>query len=141
MADVGTSIRTWLIAQSGVSALIGSGSSARCYPDVLVQGASLPAICYYTVSSMPEHLLQGLAGLYHDRIRFDCYALTRLGSIALAQACIDAGLISLRGTYTSIFITAVELDQGPICQQEPPTDGNQSHRYISSFDLIVHYKR
>jgi hypothetical protein len=24
--------------------------------------------------------------------------------------------------------------------QEPPTDGNQEHRYIVSFDMLVHYK-
>jgi hypothetical protein len=24
--------------------------------------------------------------------------------------------------------------------QEPPTDGGQEHRYIVSFDMLVHYK-
>ncbi len=140
MADVNVSLRTWLIAQSGVNALIGSGSSARCYPDVLDQAATLPAILYYTVSSTHDHLLKGLAGLVHDRVRFECYAMTRSGANALAQACISAGLIDLRGLYTSVYISAVELESGLVCYQDPPTDGNDVPRYFTSFDLMVHYK-
>ena len=58
---------------------------------------------------------------------------------AIERAIRETGIDSFRGTVSGYALDGVDFDSGDEYMQEPPTDGNQEHRYIVSFDLLVHY--
>jgi hypothetical protein len=136
MSAIGEAFRTKLLSYATVSAIVGQ----RMYPDALVQRATLPAIIYYTISTQREHSIAGLQKLAHARIQLDCYATTRTAASALSKAIRETGIDAYRGVTSSHTFCGVEFDSGDEYLQEPPDDGNQEHRYIVSFDCLVHYK-
>lgn len=136
MSAIGESFRTKLLSYAGVSAIVGQ----RMYPDALVQRATIPAIVYYVVSTQREHSIGGLQKLAHARIQLDCYAATRTAASALSKAIRETGIDAYRGVTAGYTFCGVEFDSGDEYLQEPPDDGNQEHRYIVSFDCLVHYK-
>jgi hypothetical protein len=136
MSAIGEALRTKLLSYSAVSTLIGQ----RMYPDALVQNATLPACLYYVTSTERENHLQGLSKLAHARFTIECYALTRTTASAISRAIRDTGIDAFRGVVSSHTFCGIDFDSGDEYMQEPPTDGNQEHRYIVSFDMLVHYK-
>ena len=135
MSAIGEAIRTKLLSYGTVSALIGQ----RMYPDAMVEGAALPAVVYYVTSTQRDHMLSGVGKSAHARFTLDCYAATRTTCNAIERAIRETGIDSFRGTVSGYALDGVDFDSGDEYMQEPPTDGNQEHRYIVSFDLLVHY--
>lgn len=135
MPNVGSAFRSLCMTKTAITNLI----STRMYPDVLVQSAQMPAVVYYVVSTRREKLIGKMSRMAHARIQIDCYALTRSGANAIAEAFRTCQLDEYRGTTGSIFFNGIEIEDGEQYIQEPPTDGNQEHRYLTSFDLLVHY--
>lgn len=135
MSAIGEAFRTKLLSYSTVSTIVGQ----RMYPDALKQGATIPAIVYYVISTDREHYVGGLTKAAHARIQIDCYAATRTAASALSKAIRETGIDSFTGTVSNYQFQGVEFDSGDEYIQEPPIDGNQEHRYIVSFDLLVHY--
>ena len=77
MADLGTAVKGYLVANAGVLAL----TSTRIYPDVLPQGYSVAtggALTYTTISTTHDHLIKGLSGIARSRIEIAAFAGTRL---------------------------------------------------------------
>jgi len=136
MSAIGEAFRTKLLSYSTVSTIVGQ----RMYPDALKVNAQTPSIIYYVNSTDREHYVGGLTKSAHARIQIDCYASTRTAASALSKAIRETGIDSFRGTVSGYEFCGVEFDSGDEYLQEPPTDGNQEHRYIVSFDLLVHYK-
>jgi hypothetical protein len=136
MSAIGEAFRTKLLSYSTVSTIVGQ----RMYPDALKVNATLPAIVYYVISTERDHYLGGLLKSAHARVQIDCYSSTRTGASALAKAIRETGIDAYRGATGSYTFCGVEFDSGDEYLQEPPTDGNQEHRYIVSFDCLVHYK-
>ena len=135
MSAIGEALRTKLLSYTTVSTLIGQ----RMYPDALVQGAQLPAVVYYITSTQRDHMLSGVGKSAHARVTLECYALTRTTCSAIEKAIRETGIDSFRGTVSGYDLDGVDFDSGDEYMQESPTDGNQEHRYIVSFDLLVHY--
>ena len=138
-SDVGKALRAKLLENTTLTGLIGT----RFYPDVIPQGAALPAVSYYKISTQREHTLLDCTRLAHSRIQVDCYAEKANGgrdrANDIAHAIRNSGICAFRGTVDGIAIQAVEIDSGDYYDNDPPTDGNQQHRYITSFDFMVHY--
>jgi len=135
MSAIGEALRTKLLSYAAVSTLIGQ----RMYPDALVQNATMPAVVYYVTSTERESHLQGLSKLAHARFTIECYALTRTTASAISRAIRDTGIDIFRGVVSSHTFCGIKFG-GDQYMQEPPTDGNQEHRYIVSFDMLVHYQ-
>jgi hypothetical protein len=121
MSAIGEALRTKLLSYNAVSTLVGQ----RMYPDALVQNAQLPAIVYYVTSTERDHALDGVTKSAHARVTFDCYATTRRVASSISKAIRETGIDVFRGTVEYL--------------NDTPTDGNQEHRYLVSFDLLVHY--
>jgi hypothetical protein len=81
-----SSLRTYLIAQPAISALIGT----RFYPMYLPQGGTLPAITYQAITGSEGNTYEGASGLAQARIQFDLWATTKAQTLALAKALRDA---------------------------------------------------
>lgn len=145
MADPALGLRAYLLAQSSITAIIGSGGNARFYPEVLAQGATLPAASYETISDIPDHCIGtdwGRCGFSQARIAIDCYADTAAASKNLARTIM--GVVSgptarLRGVYGGVNFLDVMIDQAPRTSQEPPNDGSSDARYLSTVELLISY--
>ena len=135
MSAIGEALRTKLLSYQAVTALIGQ----RMYPDALVEGATLPAVVYYVTSTQRDHMLSGVGKSAHARVTLECYAVTRTTCNAIEKAIRETGIDSFRGVVSNYSFDGVDFDSGDEYLQESPTDGNQEHRYLVSFDLLVHY--
>jgi hypothetical protein len=138
MADIGTTVRTFIAGKSGVAALV----AARIYPDVLPQGYRTSqggALVYSVISTQHDHLINGLAGVARSRIEFTTYAATRAGANAIAEAIRTCGLVGHTGAMGTMQILSVMIDGGNQTLDELPTDGGQEHRYLTIFDYQIAY--
>jgi isocitrate/isopropylmalate dehydrogenase len=133
---MGSALRTKLLSVTDVTTLIGQ----RMYRNALPQKSTLPAVVFTTISTTVEHTVSDRTRLAHSRVQFDCYANSRATATAVAQAIQRSGICAYRGTTDSIYFCGTQIDSGDYESEEPPTDGNQEHRYVTSFDLLVHYK-
>ena len=139
MADLGTAVKGYLVANAGVLAL----TSTRIYPDVLPQGYSVAtggALTYTTISTTHDHLINGLSGIVRSRIEFAAFAGTRLGANAIAEAVRASGLVGTTGLVGDVWIESVMIADGVQTLDERPTDGSQQHRYITIFDYLIAYQ-
>lgn len=137
MADVNVAVRTYLLTKTAITDLIGQ----RMYTDALPQSATIPAVAMSTVSETYEHALEGLAGPVATRIQFECYATTRLVSLSIADAIIWCGIDAIKGSYSSINIRSVMVEDGRRCFTEGDNAGGDAQRYVTNFDLLVTYLR
>ena len=134
-ADVSKALRDKILSYTDVAALVGQ----RMYFDVLVQNATLPAIAYYKVSTVREHTISNVTDLAHSRFQFDCYATTAERANDIVHAIRKSGICSFRGTVKDIYFCGAEFEND-LNGFDSPTDGSQEYRYISTFDLVVHYQ-
>ena len=145
MADPALGVRAYLLAQSSVTAIVGSSTSARFYPEVLPQNATLPAVSYETISDLPDHCIGaewGRCGYSQARIAIDCYAATAAASKNLARtimSVVSGPTARLRGVYGGVNFFDVMIDQGSRTEQDPPNDGSDERRYLTTIELMVSY--
>ena len=139
MADLGTAVRGYLVANAGVLAL----TSQRIYPDVLPQGYSVAtggALTYTIIDTIHDHMINGLAGIARSRIEFAAFSGTRLAADAIAEAVRSSGLVGTTGLVGGVFFESVMIDGGVQTLDEQPTDGSQEHRYFTVFDYLIAYQ-
>lgn len=136
MADIRSALRKKLLEASELTTLIGQ----RMYPDVLPQRAVLPAIVFRKISTRTNHDILDLKHLYKSRIEMTCYGASREIADTVARAIRRSGIFTYRGIIDGVTFCGAQLDSGDECDDEPPTDGNQVHRYLTRFDLMVDYK-
>lgn len=145
MADVASGFRTYLLAQSAITNLIGSGASARFYPDELPQGCTMPACTYSKISVRHEHVIGsdwGRSGFAACRLEIECYALTRSQSSDIADTIMDyvcGPLGRLRGVYGNINFLDVMVGDGARTYADSPTDGSDDRRYVTVIEFMVNY--
>lgn len=93
MASIETAIRSALINDADVTALIGT----RAYPMFLAQGYTLPAISYQRITGNRPREMADKTGRVNARFQVDCWAETYSGTSDLAGKVI-AALDNHRGT-------------------------------------------
>jgi hypothetical protein len=135
MADVAESVMKYLLANAGVSALIGD----RMYPDIVKQNDTLPAVAISKISTRHEHTLSNFAGLAHVRLQFDCYSATRLQANQVAEAIRASGIVGVKGTTQGTDIRGARMEDGARYEIDYSNEASDDHRYVTSFDLLVDY--
>jgi hypothetical protein len=135
-STIGKALRAKLLSYSAVSTLIGT----RMYPSALMQGCTLPAVVYTKLSTQREHSMSDVTKLSHTTYQIDCYSNDKDDADTVSKTIQDSGIVAYRGTTEGIVFCGVEIPSGEYDGDESPTDGNQEHRYITSFDLQVHYQ-
>ena len=136
MPDIAATFRSLLVANINVSNLVGT----RVYSDQLVQGASMPAITYFVVDTLPNEHLTGIADVSRARIQVDCYADTRGGANDLADKVRLAMEKQHRGDNSGQFINEISLATGEVHSVDRPEAGSDKRRYITAQDFFVHYR-
>lgn len=86
-----TDLFGYLSTVPALTALIGT----RVYPQSLPQNPTLPAVTYLQVSARPDVAHDGYTGWGWARVQFDCYGITPLVAVAVADA-LRAALIGWR---------------------------------------------
>ena len=92
-------IVTRLKAVAGVTALVGSGTSARIYPVRLPQNVTYPAISYFRVSATRESAMGNDVGNVSARFQIDCWGSTYTSARQVCEA-VRAALKRYRGSAT-----------------------------------------
>src|SRR4030067_952427 len=75
---------------AGVTALIGTGNSFRCYPGRIPHGDEFPAIKWSLISTTPERHLTGKAGYGYTTMMIDCIGTSFDSAKGLADAVVTA---------------------------------------------------
>ncbi len=79
-----------LKADSTVTAIVGSGSSAKISPLIKSQNLAAPAVTLQRVNVDPQNHLRGHANLDDVRVQLDAWAEKYADARALATACRNA---------------------------------------------------
>jgi hypothetical protein len=81
-----TALNTALLAAPAVTAIVGSGSAARVYPDVVPQDKGLPALAYARVATEPILTVHSAAPIAtRATLEVWCMAATRAAAEGLAD--------------------------------------------------------
>lgn len=91
---IGAALRTHLLADVGLAALIGT----RVHPLILPQGSVFPALTYQQISDLPGHTLGGPVDLHRIRMQIDVWASTYL-SMEAVSAALRTALDGYRGQW------------------------------------------
>lgn len=139
-------IRTKLLDDPRVTAMIGSGNRARLWPVHLPQREKpdWPAITYQIISGRPAYHIDAVAGLAEMRLQIDVWSAERPGLPVGAQAYDEVRLLaeyvrmSLSGYHAAVNGTGYALQS---CFLENRRslydDATQTHR--ESMDFILAY--
>jgi hypothetical protein len=136
MANISKSLRSKLLEASQLTALIGQ----RMYPNVMPQKATMPAIVYRKIATRRVHDNTDVTRLAASLIEFTCYASSQSVADDVAKAVRQSGIFGYRGTIDGVVFCGARIVGGDECDDEPPTDGSQVHRYLTRFDIEVDYK-
>lgn len=124
-------LRKYLIAQSGISDIVGS----KVHPEVLPTAGQYPQVTYHVISRKHLHNLDGGAGATIDRIQIDCWSYDYSVMLDLADAIRDK-LDGFRGAMGDAYVLDVKLDQETDLH-ELPDDGTDNVLYHRACDYIV----
>lgn len=131
MADFIDEFVTYCKAQSGITALIGSGTACRLYPDGPKQGAALPfAFLEQTNGDAPSTLSTTLAGCGVEQEIIDLFAIgaTKAAAAALQEA-FRLVLQNYRGLMGAIHVRDVTIVGGREQGVDLPQDASDARRY------------
>jgi hypothetical protein len=137
MADVVKSVRQYLLTKTAITDLVGQ----RIETKRLRQGATIPAITMRVISETYDHALDGLGGIVQTRINFECYAALSETARSVADAVIWCGIDAIKGSYSSLQIRSVMVEDGRREFEDEDTSGGDNQRQVCSFDLMVHWLR
>lgn len=128
MADFADEFITWIKTQTAITALIGSGTACRCYPDQLKQGVSMPALVFWESGGETVQLLSGMAGMCRTIMHTYSYGATRTAANNLD----DKVRLALEGktmTMGSTFVTEVYCSSFRDTGTDGTDDGSDAYRY------------
>jgi len=137
MASIISELRTFLLADSSIANDVGGN---RIRPKRLKQNEILPAIRLNVVSGDEESHLNGISQKSQATVQVDCYADTSEAADALAEK-VRLRLQSYRGLLDTMYCSTIAISGGLQQTPEPPNDGSDAWRDISTRDYRIHYQQ
>lgn len=98
-----------LQASAGLTALIGTGTDCRAYPDEAPQDCAYPLVTFFRIAGVEEFHLGGSTNLLNARYQFSCWGQTFDSADATAQAVRTALLAA-----TAFKVAAINTYAGPV---------------------------
>lgn len=133
--DGEAAIRALLVADSAVTAIVGSGASARVYPSELPDGTTLPALVTVPVSTVDDPTLDA-AGQKRVSSRVEVIVLA--ADLAQHQSLVRAVTAACRyqrGTLAGVSVAVVYRDRVGERLRDAETGV-----YAQSIEFLVHYQ-
>lgn len=135
MTDLNNAIYQYLIADSALSALVGT----RVRPDVLDDNDAMPAVLFYRVSGVHQNTVGGTFGeIAETRVTVDCLADSRAKANEVAEA-VRLAMIAFAGTRSGVKIRTSVVDTGQSQFVNNPVGGTEVFRYVTSQDFRIFY--
>lgn len=136
-------IRTHLLTLSAVTALVGTGATARIRPNKLEQddNGAIEHIIIEVDDETPANSLDGLGGLIYSDVTLRCQAPTLKRARALAEAVRTnntnpgTGLAGCSVTVNGHVMDAVLEDQQIGEDQNDDGSGNGTHIVFANYQL------
>lgn len=116
-----------LKAQSAITALVGSGTSARIYPDIVKETASRPCVVVKKVASHEEMGLLGGLGLFQTVFEVLSLGASRDAADALDDTITDIETGNV--TMGSTSVTEITIDGDRSSGADYAVDGSDQHDY------------
>jgi len=132
MSEIEESLRTYLLTQSGLTALIVN----RVMPDEYTAGVTLPAVTYQKISDVKDHLLTGQSTVERPVFQYTTYARSRAVARSVTNQ-LKTALCDYSGTLSGIVVQKIEL-QNEMSGIE--TDG-VSRVYTEDLEFQVTFER
>lgn len=123
-----TGLRAALIADAGVTALVGT----RIYPEVMPHDVTYPAISYQRISTVRTQYLTAVDDFTQVRIQIDCWDDSYSGVKALAAA-VKSAIDGVRALDTEVVHHCFMISQSDLSQ----FDGDRHDRRVS-MDFMVY---
>ena len=119
---------TFLKAQTGITALVGSLTSARIYPVYAKQKAALPYIVYVQSGGDSHRHLGGGSGMRRTALQVYCYGATQSGADALAEQ-VRLALANHRGAMGDSTVYDCRQEVAAFTGYDQADDGSDASRY------------
>ena len=132
----------YLSTDSGVAALLGSGTASRIYPDIVPGNAALPYMRFRIVSSEHVRHMTAPSDMAMRRVQFDIYGATSLSVEDVFSALRDA-LESFEGDMgtgpnaVTILSCGIETERDDTIA---PTDGSPVGKEVRSVDFMIWHR-
>lgn len=121
-------LRTYTLADAGVTALVGT----RMYPRKLPQTPTLPALVYQRIDTRRGHDMAGADALPRPRMQVTCWATTPAGAYALAAA-VRVRLDGYRGTMGTVAVGSC------LCVGERDLEDSDANRSAVAQDYMIQF--
>ena len=131
MSDSVSSMKTYLLTQSGVTDLV----VARIYYSDLPQNVILPALALELTQSEIIRHLSATTTLRRDTVNVYCYAGTYTAAAALGAA-VETALEFATGTWGAMAVSRC-LVEGTVDVTEPPRDASEAWRWVRGIMAVV----
>lgn len=131
MSVIEEAVQKIMVDDAGIGALAAN----RIYPQILPQGATLPAITWQRISGSHLEDLGGEDILAHPRLQINCWAATVSAASDLRDA-VRAALVDYTGVVLAVVISHISLeDDGDLF--EPSVSSKEERRFGRRLDFIV----
>lgn len=133
-------IRTYLLTQSPITALVGTdsaGSPARIFAVDRRQGITADSIIYERLGTERDPMLASAQGAAEALLEFDCVSPTYAGAKALGNA-LRGELDGFRGAMGDATIHWCSLDDESD-DYDPPADGSARGQFHQLLTFRVQY--
>lgn len=138
--DITAAFIAYLKTLSAVTSLVGSGSSARIYPEDLKQGADNPAMIVTRFSGGHVGYMGGRSGINEATMQVTSFGSTRASADAVDNAAFETlGMLgnATMGSVITSETTAVEGSRESGC--DLPLDNSDVRRYWARTSYRVFY--
>lgn len=109
LKDIRKGLRTFLLADAAVAALVVTGNQVRVYPVKIEQGVTAASIVLNEISGQGDHHMQGASGLVRTRMQIGAWATTADAAHAVFLAVKEA-IDGYRGMMGDVDVQGVFID-------------------------------
>lgn len=132
--EIEQALKTYLQTQSGLTALVGT----RILPDDISAGVALPAVIFFRVSDVKDHILTGQSKLERPIFQFSAYATTKAAVRAITNQ-LKTALCDYSGTLSGLVIQYIQL-QNEMSTIQTTGDGSQ-RVYVEDLEFEINFKK
>lgn len=137
-----TGLFSYLSANAGIIALLGTGSACRVYPGLVPEDAALPYIRFRIISSEHVRHMTGPSNMALRRVQFDIFGSGTV-SVESVFSALRGALESYLGTMGSGGSAVTILSSGIETERDDtvaPTDGSQVGLEYRSVDVNIWHR-
>lgn len=132
-----------ILDSAALTALLGAADQGcRLYPQTAPAGTERPYAVYRRISGASEQEMAAASGWAQARVQFDCYAVTHLAALEVAEALrrlFDGWAGAVTSDDDSLELELLQCEEIST-DFVPPTPGAEEGLYVASVDVLAVYQ-